>query len=132
MDRLPEPVLIDCLVRSQATSKSYGGPFDEVATRRLGRLASLARFLAQPARVASLHTVVPSSELLAQLQSDPSIARHIRLIRLDFQYEACGYATDDGEGEEAALELARWRRDVEVVLTLARAATRLVLNACSG
>jgi len=126
MDRLPETLLTRVLILSG--QDQWHGPWE---TRRLGRLASLARFMAVPARAGSWHTVVAGAWTTKHLIADPSVARYVRIVRLDAQQreKADWFRSAEEEPEEDWRErIELWRSDVEAILRDAPAARRLVLG----
>ena len=128
--RLPEHLVIDVLILSHEL-----GAYDELdvrPTRSLGRLASLARFLARPARIASLHTVEMSEALAEQLRADAMIVGHFRTIILrtpESLLDHAGRWALPAQGGAWMVRILRWRQAAAVVLLgRARSARHLVVQ----
>ena len=127
---LPPDLLVSILViacRLDATE--FGQP-----TRRIGRLASLARFLTVPARIASLHTVEASEALANELEAEPAISNHFRIVALRAPSVDDEAAVNGGHTRREMMMLwprwlARWRDGaVGPLLANPGSATHLVLD----
>lgn len=104
-------------------------------THALARFASLARFLAEPARIASLHTVEACEELAGSLEEDPSVSTHFRTVIFrapSVDRHGDGEAGGHTQEEKARFwprMLKRWHEDaVEWLLDNLGSARHLVLN----
>ena len=120
--RLPEHLVTDVLVLSHELDA-----YDELdvrPTRSLGRLASLARFLAVPARIASLRVVEASEALSEQLRDDETISRHFRTVILRAPSGRPGQAERRSETER----IERWKQDAAGLLASPGPARHLVLD----